>query len=1210
MTSDDSKSPKAAIWTMMFALATAIVAYWQFQALLISSRPAASAMATTSTIGDQKFLARLWQDPLVNPSTNHICKVSALRSQIIEKSSLGSSCEIIPVMIEGFPYAEDVEARLRTRHAVETAVFAAGYEPLDRSHLGMIELDWPRTFYRTNVDALELSADKAYTTLRVPFEWAQKGTNNLLILWLQEEQFADYPLTRYALLMTNLDVGRACQVKVIGPRSSDTLRAMLNNLSTSHKPFATPWFWTNWFETENEAQRGLLRSNVTIYSPSATAPDSRISADLDPRLADPETDQSPRQKVTEKFNDLKPGFFHNCVLTDDYLASALVDELELRQVWNGTNDKNCIALVTESDTTYGRTLPACFVAAAMRVPVASVPNSEGWPSNIFLYSYLRGLDGAMAAAEQPIDQNDTPKPNDHQRGAENSSAKRGPDDYERADGEGQLDYARRIAYRLKDTDKELRRDHHHIVAIGVLGTDTYDKLILLEALRPLFREAVFFCTDLDSCYTEVQERQFTRNLLVASPDGLVPPTLTSAPTAKPTAFRDCYQTSIYKACLEALDSTTKPSIPNAPRRFEIGRSRVIDLQELDSKSWRLSVTPRNLVAWLLGFVGALCLSLLLPVMQDRIKSLVFRFCKRSDEVGPLVDTRRRDPPQRWYEWLLNEKFLDEVEAEKYICLQRVTGEESRLLVIFAGIGVVLVLSGLYFFPNANSGYRGEPFYWNEGVSIWPTELCRSAACVFGILFLVRASHGYKQHGLNLLYRFFGPRDTGCLLLTEAQFKDAQAIARKIRKKVGPVAASLADHMNSTELAILSPEADPARLKRDLQSFLNRIIVEKKIVIDVDHFSGQNHDEHHLAKHRLIKHLAKLQPRGENLICLNRMILEELFSNELTPQERKAPAISELHSPPGLSVLRGKNRMTQLLWRIFLRNYKTSINFWPKLGDAVCVQSLFCEYVERGDDKNRYFRITPAAFSYFLFVAGLLAYWGWPDVPGRGGLSFAIDYFTLSLGIVLLVLLSFFVVDATRLTEQLLERLGDGVSVWPEHLLRRIALDLNADPSHLAGFLDVQFVAYHTQELGKIVKYPFIVLAIMLLGRNKFFAPWSWPPPLLIISLTIASLTFLCAFHIRRAAVRVRNQAVAVMQDIAIMFASDEAEDYSWTIIVEGTVKQCKATNYGAKIEGLIKEIQEIRAGAYAPVLRDDSVGAALIPAVGSLLLAIFQKLFL
>ncbi len=58
---------------------------------------------------------------------------------------------------------------------------------------------------------------------------------------------------------------------------------------------------------------------------------------------------------------------------------------------------------------------------------------------------------------------------------------------------------RRLAAKLKEKDDEFRRrGEGGIRAIGVLGNDVFDKLLVLRALKPQFPEAVFFTTDYDA----------------------------------------------------------------------------------------------------------------------------------------------------------------------------------------------------------------------------------------------------------------------------------------------------------------------------------------------------------------------------------------------------------------------------------------------------------------------------------------------------------------------------------------------------------------------------------------------------------------------------------------------------------------------------------------------------------------------------------------
>src|SRR5262249_3537777 len=132
------------------------------------------------------------------------------------------------------------------------------------------------------------------------------------------------------------------------------------------------------------------------------------------------------------------------------------------------------------------------------------------------YSYLRGLDGKVVGSvfekkEVKPSADDKEKLGD---GKKSSSAK--PTAKE-GEGEPQIDYVRRLAQRMKEEE----RDHKsRFKAIGIVGNDVYDKLLLLKALRPQFPDAVFFTTDLDVRLLQPGDYPDTRNLLIASHYGL------------------------------------------------------------------------------------------------------------------------------------------------------------------------------------------------------------------------------------------------------------------------------------------------------------------------------------------------------------------------------------------------------------------------------------------------------------------------------------------------------------------------------------------------------------------------------------------------------------------------------------------------------------------------------------------------------------------
>ena len=65
----------------------------------------------------------------------------------------------------------------------------------------------------------------------------------------------------------------------------------------------------------------------------------------------------------------------------------------------------------------------------------------------------------------------------------------------RPEGPQQYDRVRALAETIR------RRYSAHggmVAAVGIVGSDTYDKLVLLQALRPMLPEAIFFTTDLDA----------------------------------------------------------------------------------------------------------------------------------------------------------------------------------------------------------------------------------------------------------------------------------------------------------------------------------------------------------------------------------------------------------------------------------------------------------------------------------------------------------------------------------------------------------------------------------------------------------------------------------------------------------------------------------------------------------------------------------------
>ena len=114
---------------------------------------------------------------------------------------------------------------------------------------------------------------------------------------------------------------------------------------------------------------------------------------------------------------------------------------------------------------------------------------------IYKFTYLRGLDGLLPAAESKEGQKDKGTAQGDKQ--DFFKIETDAENLECPIGESQFDYLRRISEHLYKIDDDLRKKQpcSKIKAIGILGSDVFDKLLILELCTPAFPEALFFTTD-------------------------------------------------------------------------------------------------------------------------------------------------------------------------------------------------------------------------------------------------------------------------------------------------------------------------------------------------------------------------------------------------------------------------------------------------------------------------------------------------------------------------------------------------------------------------------------------------------------------------------------------------------------------------------------------------------------------------------------------
>jgi hypothetical protein len=785
---------------VVLAFAAVSAAYMTFQQpALVSTRPSEPEYQGHAIKAGQDIDARLWQDPFDAVARN--IQAGADRTPRPGNPNLndpylrGSSKDLaIAVTLPGAPYPEIAETRRRLRYAVLAALHIRKFMPVDEKHIGYFRTDKPpfieeaphpgvaifveeKRRSENEIDgSISLEIDQkrfeppilpgrtgtteaklADLPKTIPFEQFEEMPEKpgpvgprVLLLWVDEDFLTSArtpiaSLTRLHQVLAGEGYG---QFIVLGPENSTTLAAMVK-------------------EIDGPQGEKSCRNGFSIYNFGATAEEGEILK------------FSHFSQINLKDLLCKAGLiYHKTINTDDQLAQTLACELMRRDPSLHLLEKNCkgaappdgndpgnhIVLISDWDTVYGADL-----AATVKNTFDRSNNTFGKsnPAPVMVATYLRGLDGRLPnrrRAEQEV----APTNGDHsqQKSAEQPGEKppsiatqENANRFARAEGQSQFDYLRRLAADLKARDLEfLRNEGGHIGAIGVLGSDVYDKLLILQALRLEFPGANFFTTDLDALLLPDKKSHYTRNLLVASSYGLKLDHGMEADIRD--LFRNSYQTSIFVAAARAIDeipgirsadgcqiNEATSSKPTEPLLFQIGRTGAqalptapIDAAPASSAGGCAEATnppkggPEALSpvrAADIGLVPASFSTSLAVFLIPLLIGLVFSSARvRKDcfaGIGPA--------DQNWFpRW------------------------SGRIMAGLVSLGVLALWARLTFgwWSAAqwltNNGL-GEPISVFEGVSIWPAIALRAVGILLVLAFTWYAVHALEVNQRETLEKF-------------------------------------------------------------------------------------------------------------------------------------------------------------------------------------------------------------------------------------------------------------------------------------------------------------------------------------------------------------------------------------------------------------------------------------------------------------------------
>lgn len=790
--------------------------------------------------------ARLWQDPFgavarAREEAYKRDKVQAAKADE-ERHPLnlgndigreivrtGRPVEVLAVMLPGGPYSDNLETRRRVRYAVLAGLNASRLAPLDAEHLAYFfpnakpPASEPDKAAGKGKAAGKLGArdksppaapaDTAPPLLAgklpeiVPYEWFEPAISArterakevrtrvsdeaqplVLVMWLDSNAMSSRPLASMYGLASKFD-RLALSWRVLGPGGSDGLRDMVDEVRRQGPD-----------QPLTNAYRSL---RMRFYSPTATAPDARIFG-------------GPLSPPGESLSDFMARHHVQLVRTigdDSQLADALMRELGLRglraqrlaegddyrqicdrHAKSGPQQPSHVAVISEWDTLYGRTLRGEFRANKTETGYCVHP-----------FAYVRGLDGQL------------PSGNADGTAAKSSGAKSGADGkdegrrrdgtyVEIAEGQSQFDYLRRLALRMAERDRELREsspDGKGLRAIGVLGSDVHDKLLVLQALQPEFPNAIFFTTDLDARFLHPREKAWTRNLIVGSNFGL---RLGERMQSSAPPFRDSYQTSTFLSTRLAMDDARRALMaqsPDAfaalppedfeptpqaqiagwferPRVFEIGRTQAFDFSApagsaAADPSGASSSSPRTPAGKSPSALFMLPTSLQMPAPSGapaagRMPCEGPRWAECGGihpQPSALYPRLRTATVMFILVWLLVPLWLAPLLASRTLRKQvarYLGGKGTWRIAIRRRVALVVVLllfnlvlpwwlAGQWEPFAAWLTHEGKPMTGTEGLSIWPTEAIRLLTLVLCLYLIFIGWTALAQNLDDIIVRF-------------------------------------------------------------------------------------------------------------------------------------------------------------------------------------------------------------------------------------------------------------------------------------------------------------------------------------------------------------------------------------------------------------------------------------------------------------------------
>lgn len=791
----DSGNQTSSIYPFLILAMLSLVAVFDNRSPLNSLRPDQVKLSEVrkpkGTFSIFEINQRIWEDPFKDSWFHQQVPPRSVAKEAVNQNAdptafvtlpqTAESVLLMPIIFPDRAVVRDQEERSRRRYAIHQALSVAGYRSMDTAHIAGLQLNHGErvAVERFEIDGLSqqwyrnepiqiLGDYSQQTPAYVELEDFQKQYNLIVAVYVRSSDIDNHPIDQLTAIKEDLlkrsgMVSKAdIDVRFIGPASSGQVFKIVSDLgkqdetveefenipqdrklTTQNAFFSVVQYRLEEQIKPKENNDSDKASNLYMFSPVATAdyetlggqanaPPSLASAFSPGRHASPESRLAQTEAARNTLQDLTDIRFIRTVHADSAVFEELLKELNTRNLLKQESDLRTIALITESDTRYGRSMTANFLKAAQNHFSENYESDDDAKAafkthmaTMRVFPYISGLDGDLSVRNEQSESSSEPSTSsDSYLPAE----KTWNDPI--AHGNHQIDYVRRLA---EDIIRQTKEGETPVRVIGILGTDVYDKLLLMRALKPVVGEVQFFTTDLDARLWHSSEIKFTRNMIVGSSHGLklneklqrfVPP------------FRDSYQASIFASVLLAANAIRYPyEIDHyTPQVFEIGRTAPVYLRGGDYNGPAPATDTAN--------------SSLTPLFPDQV-------------------TAEKSWILFW--WLVTLTAIGlAIGFSKYFA-NRFQGPHSRELTPIAysklfisnGIFAVIITVVLLVIP----GEELEPLSLHNGTSAWPSfflnlfnaTLAVSLGTYIGITRIDAANRALEKH---TSLRVNKPRDTG------------------------------------------------------------------------------------------------------------------------------------------------------------------------------------------------------------------------------------------------------------------------------------------------------------------------------------------------------------------------------------------------------------------------------------------------------------------